>query len=336
MRERLPGGGTLDPTAARRLSNLALGTSIISLEMPQKRVLPPLPAELNRPSDSFGVRAILRVVGPMVLLLAVAPWLTIWLTPWINLLIAVLLGAQIHKLTILMHDCSHNTLFSRRRWNQRIGRACALLLASDFRTFTRIHWQHHQEYGRPGDPQGRDYMGLQDASKVAVLWHLIRPLFGYNLFKIGDFQDPHAISLGKERGLRARAVTLGGIALLQVLIALLATDFGRVWWLIFLYPVSAATMALFYSQTRGFCEHVAPSDAQSESFVRTHVPNLIDKIFFYDLNFNYHVEHHYYPGAPSCHLPAIHERIRDDWHTEYTISPSIFATLYKRLATAGT
>ena len=295
-----------------------------------------LPEDLLAISNDYGIRAIARVVGLLFGILAITPWLTMWLSPWICVLSAPLLGAQIYKLTIVMHDCGHNTLFTSRRWNRLAGEFCGALLATDLTSFRRLHWQHHTNYGRSDDPQGRDYRDLQQASRSALVWHLLRPLVGYNLFKLivfGKASKRQSDRLERKALLQMARKVLGIMAA-QIIVAALATGFGQIWWLVFLYPVSAATFALFFSQTRGFVEHVAFPDSPSESFVRTHLPNWFDRIFFYDVNFNYHVEHHLYPNAPSCNLPAIHEFVRDKHHTEATLSTSVMKTIIGRLAAA--
>lgn len=278
------------------------------------------------PNEAYGWRHVIGVFGLLIGLIALAPWLWLYVSPITILIVLPLVGAGIYKLTIVMHDCCHFSLFADKELNRKVGTICGLLLGSDFETFRKAHWKHHKEYGNAEDPQGRDYLGLQQASRMQMLWHLIRPLFGYNLFKLGAFQaEPQQMAVSINFRLLA---VIGGI---QLALAFLATGFGQVWWLLPLYPAAAASFALFYSQTRGFCEHVAPVGQQGEAHVRSHLPQALDRIFFYTLNFNYHVEHHYYPQVPSCHLPAIAEGLAR-MGKSYPQSPSIFSTIKNRLA----
>lgn len=281
--------------------------------------------EWSRPDEAYGWRHVGAVFGSIIGLIAAAPWLWLYVSPLTVLIVLPLLGAGIYKLTIVMHDCSHFSLFADKELNRKVGSICGLLLGSDFETFRKAHWKHHKEYGNAADPQGRDYLGLRQASRLQVLWHLFRPLLGYNLFKLGAFQSAEAVAQPRDY---QRLAYTGGI---QLFLAALATGFGQVWWLLPLYPAAAASFALFYSQMRGFCEHVAPPGQQGEDYVRSHKTNLFDRLFFYNLNFNYHVEHHYYPQLPSCHLPAVAEGLSDLGKT-YPQSPSIFATITARLA----
>ena len=57
-------------------------------------------------------------------------------------------------------------------------------------------------------------------------------------------------------------------------------------------------------------------------------------LLFYDLAFNYHVEHHLHPEVPSCHLAALSAKIRETHHDAGTLSNGILPTLRGRLLEA--
>src|SRR5689334_3769748 len=66
-------------------------------------------------------------------------------------------GLVAYRLTFVAHDCAHRTLFERRIENELIGWLVTSLLFTNFPAFRRLHWTHHRNYGREGDPQGSDY-----------------------------------------------------------------------------------------------------------------------------------------------------------------------------------
>jgi fatty acid desaturase len=293
-----------------------------------------VPREWRKVPRWYGLRATLRLLGGFCVVVAAIPWAVLYISPWTLLPAAPLLGVLAYKLTLLMHDCSHQILFPAARHNRLVGNICAGILGSDFRQFTRIHWQHHQQLGAPDDSQGPDYLGLREASGGRILWHLLRPLIGYNLvFKLVQYNTGKMLRApaGKtpDTSPTARPALLP-IGVAQAAIVLLVTGFGQLWWLVFLYPACAATISQFLSQTRGFAEHVAPAGAESETFVRTHSPNLVDGALFFALNFNYHLEHHLHPSIPSRYLPDLHRLIRSTHHTDTTLSPGIFTTIWRR------
>lgn len=298
------------------------------------------------PSMLWGAITTTRVFGMLIILLTIAPW-AVSISPLMLIILAPLLGVYIYKITIVMHDCCHNTLFSNSKINTIVGMLCGAFLGTNYKTFTQYHWEHHKNYGYLNDPQKSDYLGLQSAGRKQIILHLLKPLLGLNLFQ-KLFQLNTALSeqmliqqpsqfpkKTSRRKLSDAWLHLGLILVVHTSIIVFVTGFGRVWWLIFLYPLCAATFSLFFSQIRGFCEHIPSPNSHSERHVRTHLPNFIDSFLFYDLNFNYHLEHHLYPQVPSCHLPDIHLKLLPHGiHTKQTLSPSILQTIYNRITEA--
>jgi fatty acid desaturase len=78
---------------------------------------------------------------------------------------------------------------------------------------------------------------------------------------------------------------------------------------------------LFFSQLRGIAEH-GEHGGSGEHTVRSHQASWIDRVLLYDVNFNYHAEHHARPQIPSCHLPALQRAIGAN-----EVSKSMFGTL---------
>ena len=292
-----------------------------------------LPAGLTTPSAAYAWRHCVLIAGAMCALLVAASVCAAYSPyPWIAVLLLPLLGAQIYKITIIMHDCCHGTMFRGRRWNAVVGTIGGYFVATEFGSFRRVHLKHHREYGEPDDPQGDDYLGLEAASRTALAWHLGRPLLGYNLFKLAMFDRASAAREDRQPstpGWPRRLSFLAGVAGVQILIAAMASGLFAVWWTVLLYPAAAATFALFFSQTRGFAEHIAAPGYSPVRHARTHLPHWFDRLFLYTLNFNYHVEHHRHPGVPSCHLPRLHTAMRGEI-PDADVSPSMVATVLRR------
>ncbi len=306
--------------------------------------IPLVERELFLPSMLWGTMATTRVFGILTIVLAVAPW-AVSISPWMLIILAPILGVYIYKLTIVMHDCCHNTLFPNPKINTIVGTLCGAFLGTNYKTFTQYHWEHHKNYGCLNDPQKTDYLGFQNAGRKQIIFHLLKPLLGLSLFhKLFQLNTTDKEFIQQEsrfpkktspRNLSNTWIHLGLIGVIHTSIIFFVTGLGRVWWLIFLYPLCAATFSLFLSQIRGFCEHIPSPHFNSERHVRTHLPNFIDSFLFYDLNFNYHFEHHLYPQVPSCHLRDVYLKISHHGiHTNETLSTSILATIYKRITEA--
>lgn len=283
-----------------------------------------LPLRLKQPSTMFGVKHTLILYTVILLLLVTAPYAYRYHLASVGLYV-LLLGVYIYKLSIYLHECVHGTLFHSKRANAAFGWITGAMLGTHFKTFADRHWQHHRTAGRRSDPQGRDYLNVRGQNPAQVLWHLFRPLLGYNLFKVGEFQA--AGQPTRKISASSRRLHLALTAFVQLIIGALTTGFGDELWLALLYPVSAVTVGLFLSQIRGFCEHLAPVSAESDVYFRTHKPRWFDKLCFYDMNFNFHVEHHRYPQIPACHLATVHSLIRGEYVDHEGESPSILSTL---------
>jgi fatty acid desaturase len=247
-----------------------------------------------------GWAAVIRNLGPYVLLLAAAPLLYAWhpLAAW---LLAPLLGLFSYRITIVMHDCIHRSLFTSSLSNDRAGTLLGDVTGIDFYSFRRQHLRHHRLYGRPGDPEGFQYLGMPRSGR-AFAWHLLKPLLGVNL----RYALPESLLRPRNLLAAARRGNLLALATIQLAILALVTGNGEHPWLAVLPFASAATFGLFFSQLRGIAEH----GAAGASRVRSHEPNWIDRTLLYDLDFNYHAEHHLHPSVPSRDLAALRDPAR--------------------------
>lgn len=271
-----------------------------SLETPQQAshdfVLKP---EWLEPSDTYGWRATARNVMPLLALLGIAPALS-HVNPFAPWLLTPVIGLFLYRITVVMHDCTHHTLFVSRTINARVGLLLGALTGVDFHRFCVQHWRHHRLYGRAGDPQGFHYLDLAEMTSGGLLRHLVKPLFGLRL------RNVIAESLLAPGNL-ARSVRTGeivGVALVQIVVLAIVTGAGRYPILAILPLVSGATFGLFFSQLRGIAEH-GQLHAGAGPRVRSHQPSWLDRVLLYDVNFNCHAEHHAHPQVPSCHLPSL-------------------------------
>ena len=173
-----------------------------------------LKSEWTRPSDSYGWSAVLRNTLPLFVLLRAAPVLADVHAglPW---LLSPLLGLLVYRITVVMHDCTHHTLFVSRTMNARVGFAAGRVrVASTSMDSASSTGDIIASYGRAGDPQGFHYVGLGKMSSRGFCWHLVKPLFGLNLRNTFGGEPPGAGNLARpvrtgefvDRGVRATVV----------------------------------------------------------------------------------------------------------------------------------
>ena len=303
-----------------------------------------VPREWYVPSDAFGWRAVAVLLGVLLACVAALPWLVTWWGPLAIVPVVPVIGAYVYKLTILMHECCHRTLFRARATNDRVGLLAGGFLATSYDAFCRAHWQHHRHCGTDEDGEESDYLTLQDAPPARLVLHLLKPLLGAQALRLvaGALRAIAAPAPAEAPGGRAPtapivspAVQVASIVGVQALIAVLATGGGRHWWLVVVYPATAATFGLFFSRVRAFCEHVHIHRHEGECSVRSHLPNPVDRLFFYTLNMNLHVEHHLFPQVPACHLPRVRAALEASGYLQPAMtSRSIAGTIAGVLADA--
>jgi fatty acid desaturase len=260
----------------------------------------PPQTHLLEASNRFGVASVAKNLVPLLAVYAAAPY-AVDRSFALAFGFAPLIGLLLYRLTMVMHDCGHATLFTARRVNERVGKLLGFITGVDFARFKQAHWEHHKVYGQAGDPQGFHYLGLSRMTSAAFAWHVIKPLFGANL----RYVFPESIVHPRNLATAAANGELAVLVLVQSALALLITGVGRHWWLALLPLASAATFGLFLSQLRGIAEHGVGERGKPETHVRSHAPELLGGLLLYDVHFNYHEEHHRYPGVPSRYLPKL-------------------------------
>ena len=322
------------------------------------------PRDWYVPDDVYGWRAVVVLFGVLAGGVAALPWLVdrfgvMGMTP-----VVPIVGAYVYKLTILMHECCHRTLFGARRTNDRVGLVAGGFLVTSYDAFCRAHWQHHRHCGTDEDGEESDYLTLQEAPPRRLVFHLFKPLLGAQALRLAFAAMAAVVAALRGRGAAPSSVAaasttadgvddggpsrsgarevrpivspiaqIAAIAVCQLTIAALATGGGRRPWLVLVYPATAATFGLFFSRIRAFCEHVHIGRFEGQCSVRSHLPNPVDRLFFYTLNMNLHVEHHLFPQVPACHLPRVRARLEEVGYLEPTMSSrSIAGTILGVLA----
>ncbi|UCE30417.1 MAG: fatty acid desaturase, partial [Burkholderiales bacterium] len=89
-------------------------------------------------AQTWGLIAVLATLGTVF-----------WGQPVPVALAAVLMASQQHALFVLAHDAAHYRLFTNRRLNDWVGRACGTLGGVSMCTYRVTHRLHHNHlYGR--------------------------------------------------------------------------------------------------------------------------------------------------------------------------------------------
>ncbi len=239
--------------------------------------------------------------------------------PLLQLWISVLLGSQLHALTVLQHDCGHRSAFRSASANLWAGRLLAWFVFMPFTTFTELHRRHH---GFLGDAQrDPDEWFYERGARCLFLREcLFMPRFIW--LSLTRLPSP---------GLRRRV--LGELLFNGATHAALI---GVLWWwgafdvLVFAYLLPMLWLAgVFNPISRGY-EHLPMATLAAGDPKRTDlrfntitVSSRIVGVLW--ANIGFHVEHHMYPRVPFYRLPALHRLFAGKaYHVApYPLSPLI-------------
>jgi fatty acid desaturase len=296
--------------------------------------------------DRYGAWITLRILGPFLASFALAP-LLLAESPWFATLLYLLIGVYGYKISFILHDCSHGTLFTSKALNIWLGRFCGWLVGVNYDVFAATHILHHRYNGTTLDPQHGEVDGLENASRGRLLNHLLTPLLGLRTKDIlFGYQGGYLKNAREEElavaarsfavGRETKWLWLSGTLAAQIALALLVTGFAEIPWAALIYPLAATTLSLFLARLRTVAEHVREDASEGWEFSRTHLPNFLDSLILYDAHFNYHFEHHLFPHMPSSRLGSLFETFGCDYHSERTLGCSMLGTLAGRVRRAPT
>ena len=242
---------------------------------------------------------------------------------WLGALLYVAIGFSLHRLFFPTHDCIHYSQFPTKRENRIFGAILSALLGTSFDAIRDQHLEHHVDFAMPEDPGASDYF-VRFRSRGEFVVFLLGPLVGSILFtKLKDYVvRPARSAAEKERrkpekptGLLYQIRSYGTILCIQAgVFALLTRGFqpNQLW----RYPVfnvlPLVTVFLFLVRLRMFLEHGSLNYEVCDYFegkrptARTIYASWIERILLCGSDFNFHHEHHLYPGVPGRQLPRLH------------------------------
>lgn len=214
-----------------------------------------------------------------------------------------LLLAQRHFQT-LVHDASHAFYHHKGSLNDRLANWLAAgWIGMTVQNYRRIHFEHHAHNGSADDPEhvsfttvtqggGLMLMVLRYACLLEAL-RLVRKYYGSSGKAPGkarpaaEASPGHGHIIGTQMCLAGTCLVLGLPALYPI-------------WLYL-----AVTWTPLLSRLRFLVEH--PGD---DDLTVTTLSSILERPLFAPLNFNYHFEHHAWPGVPPYRLKEAHRYLR--------------------------
>jgi len=260
-----------------------------------------VPRDVLRALHQRSARRHLLVAARQFLILGLATWALIRFPhPLVWVPVALIQGFTIFDFTILLHEVVHGLVFERRRSMAERALALAYAIPSGISAsqFTRWHLDHHRELGSPESDPKRHHLSPKVNRRWLKLLYCTPALFP--IYFRAARRETATYPPDLQRRIRIER---------RVSIGVHVVALGLVWWLAgwaaalraYVVPVFFVFPVAFTLNRLGQHYDINPEDpAAWTTLVRGHP--FWDFVF---LNSNYHLEHHYFPGVPFYHLPAL-------------------------------
>jgi len=208
-------------------------------------------------------------------------------------------GVALHALFNLMHEGMHGNFFRNRRWDRWYGFLIGLPSLFPFSEYRTNHLLHHRYTRSEQDPD--EVLNLTRSKRLQSLIFYAMYFLGTYIFL---FHIPYVVYTRGTRRERIAAATERLLIFLLVgglLVAGWTFGFLDVLFHCWLIPLVVATA---FTSIRICGEHQMTGGNHPLRLARTVTSNPLCS--FFNVNLNYHLEHHLFPGVPWYNLPKLH------------------------------
>lgn len=275
---------------------------------------------LMTPSAWQGARSVMTTWGLIAaafVLLASFPR-----NPAAWLITLVILGGRQLALAILMHECSHQSLFPGATANQLVGTwLCAAPVWQRLGDYRTHHVKHHGRTSMEDDPDVglssayptsrwglarkfvRDATGLAFLRRVPALLLMDTGLLTYTASTGARWVSPRP-SAGQM--VKSLVRNFGPVFLTNTILALTLALLGHAW-LFGVWVLAWATTFSLFVRIRSIAEHgVTECSMDPLKNTRTTRATWLARLTVAPHHVNFHLEHHLLPTVPHYRLTAMH------------------------------
>jgi len=275
------------------------------------------------------VRNALTVVGALLQTVGVVIAAGVIHTWWAYLVAFVVMGRGHCQLNILGHESAHRLLFSRKWWNDQVGRwLLGYPALQGTLSYRRAHMAHHRDEMGPEEPDAGLYAGYP------IPPDSLRRKLTRDLFFVSGWKNLRALGRAAAKGEPSPGRTEARqVIAVQVVMFATAVAWGRP----LLYPVCwlASWMSLwkFSNRLRAIAEHGGMARSDDRRLTTHHVrQRRLARLLMVPYNTGWHLAHHVDIAVPFRNLPAFHaELVRSGWVVPELEYPS-YSALWRRLA----
>jgi len=265
------------------------------------------------------VRGIALVWAQLALAWAIA----LLAPPPFALLSLVIVCACQQGMLLWIHEASHGTLARVQNCSDFwIDLLVATPIGMTVRAYRASHLSHHAYLGTSRD---QDRWAFSLDVRGSRLWRVLTlgflGYYGLTVTVLKFLRSSGKREEGPGEGERDRSYVVTPWFMMVVwngLLLALAVSAGRAWVYPLLWITPLLTVGVLLNIVRSTAEHQPPNFTTHEGFesdvgavTRTTIPAWFEKWLLYQVNFNYHFEHHTWPRVPFFQLPRLHRHITE-------------------------
>ena len=239
----------------------------------------------------------------------------------------LLMGRAFALYAILGHEAAHRLLFTRKWWNDTIGRwLLSYPSFTAFDAYRRVHMAHHKDEMGPEEP---DYMLY---APYPVPPDSLRRKLTRDAFFNSGAKNLKALGKAFMKPGPSRKIAGSIIATQAVIAVILGVVFA--WWT---YPVLwlAPWMSVWkvINRLRAIAEHGGMTRSGDRRLTTHHVrQTLLARFWMVPFNTGWHLAHHVDIGIPFRSLPRLHQELVDSGWIVPDLEYPNYRSLWKALA----
>ena len=221
----------------------------------------------------------------------------------------ITIGALQHRLSIFLHEALHFTLFNNKQLNRFVGSLSAYMIFFKW-SYRKIHLKHHKHLGDDHDPDLINYINYPSGLSF-FLFDVFSNFSGISACK--QFIKQSLIEKPQSNSAEIHFSENFFLLVTQTLIFILFYLLGNWWYYFTLWILPLITAAKSLAHFRNVAEHVLIENGNNPELerLRTIKSNIVERFFFAPLAFNYHAEHHMFPGVPFHRLSSLSKTVRE-------------------------
>lgn len=224
---------------------------------------------------------------------------------WAKIIAIIFIGTRMNILALLVHEQAHSLGYKFKYGDVLVNLLVAYpLLVLTVDGYAKVHLSHHRFYFTDRDPDLRRKSGEEWTFPLrpGKLWKLfLSDLAGLTIIKLIRGKKFETEEFPRRVVTPAWVRPLYLICLISLIVWLGGGQMFLIYWLLPLVTLLPVIVRL-----GAISEHVYIPNAGLVETSPLIIPRWWERIILPNLNFTYHIYHHWHPGVAFSNLPALH------------------------------